>query len=490
LADGLESLTGVAPGEDPVILPEGVGMHVPAASTLVFQVHYTPNGVAQSDRTSVAFVFCKKPVIKEAMGDAAMNVNFAIPPGDPDYEVRSSYRVDADCHLTALMPHMHLRGKDFQYKLLYPDGSSTVILSVPRYDFNWQTRYKFAEPVAAPKGSRIDCVAHFDNSSGNKSNPDPRKEVRWGDQTWEEMMIGFIEFTLDHQQLDRANSRANGRPSSGRASGPGARQSTGAAALASLPTVDVILDKYVRALGGVHAIRSPLSRTMKGTITLPSAGIDGTIAVYAKAPNKMLIETRSGVLGNSRTGFDGTTAWEERDGEVKDLAIFPVREADFYLPINLRELYPRVELKRKQQIGARAAYVLEAPRGGNPKDWYFDAETGLLSRTETRDSEGKIRRREDYDDYRAVDGVRIPLTVRRIDENQTQIVIKFSEVRHNVPIDDAKFDKPTRQRAGGPYGLPCTGPRGGSDDEFGPCIENQVVVALDVYGANSGCSSQ
>jgi hypothetical protein len=373
-----------------------------------------------------------------------MNDYYAIPPGDPTYEVRSSLRLDADCHLTALMPHMHLRGKDFQYKLVYPDGSSRVILSVPRYDINWQTRYKFAEPVAAPSGSRIDCVAHFDNSAGNKSNPDPAKLVRWGPQTWQEMMIGFIEFTLDHQQLDRTSPQANARPSSNRLSAPATRQGAAATEVSSLPAIDVILDKYVKALGGVQAIRTPVSRIMKGTITFRSTGANGTIAVYAKAPNKLLTEIRSAVNGSLRTGFNGTTAWEEKHGGVEELALFPVREADFYLPINLRQLYPRIELKGKQKIAAREVYVLEAPRNGNPKKWYFDAKTGLLLRTEATNSEGKIRRTEEYDDYAFIDRVRIPLIVHRIDENQNEIIIEFREVKHNVPIDDARFEKPEK----------------------------------------------
>jgi hypothetical protein len=489
LSDGLESLTGVAPGEDPVILPEGVGMLIRAGSALVFQVHYTPNGVAQSDQTSVGLVFCKKPVAKEAMGDAAMNVNFAIPPGDPNYEVRSSWQVDADCHLTALMPHMHVRGKDFRYTLVYPDGSSRVILYVPRYDFNWQTRYKFAQPVAAPKGSRIDCLAHFDNSPGNKSNPDPARLVRWGPQTWDEMMIGFIEFTLDHQELDRSDAIENSQKSSSRGSGQATRDNTGGANLSGLPATDVILDKYVQALGGARAIQAPVSRIMKGTISAPSIGAEGTIEIYAKAPDKLLTEVRSGALGTTRTGFDGTTAWEEKDSIVKELEIFPAREADFYLALNLRQLYPRIELKGRQKIRGREVYILEAPRGGSPKSWYFDCETGLLVRTEARDSAGRIRRAEDYDDYRDIDGVQIPLTLRRTDENQSELIIKFSEVKHNAPIDDAKFKKPPT-RGASLIRLPGAGPGRGLNDELGARIKNQIVVALHIDAANARCSSQ
>jgi hypothetical protein len=200
----LEGLAGYAPGEAATVLPDGVGRLVKAGSMVVLQMHYTPNGTAAKDRTSVGLIFSRKPVVKAAMGGAAMNRRFEIPPGDPGYEVRSVYRFKDDSHITSLMPHMHLRGKDFEFRLVYPDGKSKVILSVPRYDFNWQTRYDLKEPVAAPRGSRVDCVAHFDNSSKNKWNPDPSKAIRWGQQTWEEMMIGFIGFTLDSQDLQRA----------------------------------------------------------------------------------------------------------------------------------------------------------------------------------------------------------------------------------------------------------------------------------------------
>ena len=198
---GVEGLVGTAPGEEPMVLPDGVGRLVKAGSILVLQMHYTPNGTAQKDRTSIGIIFSRKPIEKSASGGAAMNRRFEIPPGDDNYAVHSVYAFKENSHISSLMPHMHLRGKDFEYRLVYPDGTSKVILSVPRYSFNWQTRYEFKETVAAPKGSRLECVAHFDNSSKNKWNPDPAKTVRWGPQTWEEMMIGFVGFTLDDQKL-------------------------------------------------------------------------------------------------------------------------------------------------------------------------------------------------------------------------------------------------------------------------------------------------
>ena len=127
----------------------------------------------------------------------------ASPPGEPNYESNGTFAFKEDSHIESLHPHMHVRGKDFLYKLVYPDGTSKVLLWVPRYDFAWQLTYFFKEPVAAPKGSRLEVVAHHDNSLKNKYNPDPTREVRWGDQTWDEMMIGYLDYTVDKQDLRR-----------------------------------------------------------------------------------------------------------------------------------------------------------------------------------------------------------------------------------------------------------------------------------------------
>jgi hypothetical protein len=142
-------------------------------------------------------VFAKQPPLAEVLTRPILNAKFAIPPGDPNYKVESTYTFTQDAHIQSLMPHMHFRGKDFMFKVTYPDGTSKLLLSVPKYDFAWQTYYVLKEPMAAPKGTRLDCLAHFDNSDKNKYNPDPTKEVRWGDQTWEEMMIGWMSFTWD-----------------------------------------------------------------------------------------------------------------------------------------------------------------------------------------------------------------------------------------------------------------------------------------------------
>ncbi|MBK5293208.1 MAG: thiol-disulfide isomerase [Acidobacteriia bacterium] len=194
---GREKLSGFAPGEQPKVYPAGTAKLIPAGSNLVFQVHYTPNGTAATDRSYIGLLFAKQPVTRRALTGTALNTKFTIPPGDGNHEVQSSWEAKEDVRIVDLMPHMHLRGKDFTYTAVYPNGSREIVLSVPRYDFNWQLLYQFAEPLRLPKGSRLECVAHFDNSSNNKHNPDPNKEVKWGPQTWEEMMIGWFDYTTE-----------------------------------------------------------------------------------------------------------------------------------------------------------------------------------------------------------------------------------------------------------------------------------------------------
>jgi hypothetical protein len=164
-------------------------------------MHYTTNGVAGKDRTSIGLIFSKTPVEKRFITTGASARDLAIPAGEPNYESRSSFTFKEDSHIWGFMPHMHLRGKDFIYRLVLPDGSTKILLNVPQYDFNWQLNYWLKQPVAAPKGSRLECVAHHDNSTANKYNPDPSKTIYWGPQTWEEMMIGWFDYTLDNQNL-------------------------------------------------------------------------------------------------------------------------------------------------------------------------------------------------------------------------------------------------------------------------------------------------
>jgi peroxiredoxin/mono/diheme cytochrome c family protein len=196
-AHGLKSdwIAAMAPGSVPLMLEPGYAKFVPAGSTLIFQLHYTPNGTPQKDRSRVGFIFADPPEVKHVVGtDKAANRRFKIPAGDDNYEVKATYTFRHDALLLHLFPHMHLRGKSFRYTAIYQDGrEDEILLDVPRYDFNWQNGYALAEPKLMPKGTQIRCTAHFDNSEDNLANPDPTIDVGWGDQTWDEMMIGYFD---------------------------------------------------------------------------------------------------------------------------------------------------------------------------------------------------------------------------------------------------------------------------------------------------------
>ncbi len=188
-------LIGYAPGAVPLTFPEGAAVLIPKGSKLLFELHYTPNGVAQSDRSEIGLKFVDKAQVKRlAGGSEVIEHDLNIPPQTSDHVVTAEKKVPADVLLISLTPHMHLRGKSFRYEAFYPDGTSEVLLDVPDYDFNWQLRYELAEPKLLPRGTRIKGTAVFDNSSDNPNNPDPDKKVHWGQQSWDEMMIGFMTY--------------------------------------------------------------------------------------------------------------------------------------------------------------------------------------------------------------------------------------------------------------------------------------------------------
>ena len=195
-------LGAFAPGLRPQVLEQGLARYVQKGTKLLFEIHYTPNGTAHMDRSYVGFKFADpKTVKKEVAVQNAGNFTFKIPPNDANYEVESEFVFRQKALLLSISPHMHVRGKDFRYDLVFPDGKRETILWVPRYDFGWQTTYQLTEPRVLPKGTKMHCVAHFDNSADNKANPDPSKEVSWGEQTWEEMMFGWFEMSFADQDL-------------------------------------------------------------------------------------------------------------------------------------------------------------------------------------------------------------------------------------------------------------------------------------------------
>ena len=202
-----EFITATAPGAPPLVLPEGYAKRLPAGATLVFQMHYTPNGQAQSDLSEVGLIFADPDEVRrEVVTLNAVNTGFTIPAGKDNFPVNARAprrgRFDEDLILLSLFPHMHLRGKAFRYELESPDGSREVLLDVPRYDFNWQNGYHLATPRRIEAGSRIRCYARFDNSENNLANPNPNRDVGWGDQTFDEMMIGYFDVALADQELN------------------------------------------------------------------------------------------------------------------------------------------------------------------------------------------------------------------------------------------------------------------------------------------------
>src|SRR5262249_55533027 len=161
------------------------------------QIHYTATGAPQEDQCSIGLVFADpKTVRKEVVTDMAFNPRFEIPPGDPNYKVEADRVLEQDEEVLVWMPHTHVRGSGFKYEAIFPDGKKEVLLDIPNYDFNWQNSYVLAEPKLLPKGTTLHCEAHYNNSSSNLANPDPTQTVRWGEQTWEEMMIGYYDRTL------------------------------------------------------------------------------------------------------------------------------------------------------------------------------------------------------------------------------------------------------------------------------------------------------
>lgn len=190
------------PGMWPLIFPEGTARFVPAGSRLVFQIHYTPTGTVQTDQTRVGLVFADpKQVRKVIRSDMAINVELNIPPRAADYAAVADYRFGQDSLLYSLFPHMHLRGKSFRITAVYPDGKREILLDVPHYRFDWQNQYILAKPKRMPEGTVLKCEGHFDNSENNLNNPNPDVAVRFGEQTWNEMLVGYFDMALADQDL-------------------------------------------------------------------------------------------------------------------------------------------------------------------------------------------------------------------------------------------------------------------------------------------------
>jgi peroxiredoxin len=183
---------GDVPGGRPTMLPDGWGKFLPKGAKFLFQLHYTPNGKAATDRTRMALGFSRVPVTHEVKARAIVNLGLNIAPYDPAATFTRSEIFTQEARITGFMPHMHLRGKSFRFELERANGEKSILLDVPRYDFNWQHTYLPAEPIPVGPGDTLTITAVYDNSKDNPFNPDPSRRVRWGDQTFEEMMVGYL----------------------------------------------------------------------------------------------------------------------------------------------------------------------------------------------------------------------------------------------------------------------------------------------------------
>jgi hypothetical protein len=200
-------IASLAPGMTVMEFPQGTAMRVRAGTVLTLQMHYTAHGHEMKDRTALAFRFAKEMPAEEIFASQFTNGSFTIPAGAKDVAVPAELGIGQPVRIWGLLPHTHLRGTRWQYKVEKPDSSSEVILDVPHYDFKWQTYYMFATPLELPAGSKITSMAWYDNSASNKSNPDPTKDVKWGDQTWEEMQYTGFLYSVPSRRLKPAGGQ-------------------------------------------------------------------------------------------------------------------------------------------------------------------------------------------------------------------------------------------------------------------------------------------
>src|SRR5262245_23062508 len=217
-------ITGYVPGGDAIVLDGGVGFKTPAGSVLALQIHYVTTGMQATDRTSVGLGFAKEPIQKELRHFQGVNRRFEIPPGAPHHPVTATRTFAADSTGIGMFAHMHLRGKDMTFRATYPASSgdverSEVLLAIPNYSFDWQISYRWAAGQQKfAKGTKYEVTAHFDNSAFNPYNPDPKATVKEGEQTFQEMMYGFLFYTHDDEQLSleidpkTGQVKAGGRP--------------------------------------------------------------------------------------------------------------------------------------------------------------------------------------------------------------------------------------------------------------------------------------
>ncbi len=203
------ALASFLPGRQPDVFLDGSAKWIPAGTKMEFTVHYARTSLpGETDRTRVGLYLAPGPPERVLHRIDLRNFFFLIPPGDPNHEVKRCYTFEKDKLLLSITPHMHFRGKDVRYEVTRPNGTHQVLLSVPRYNFDWQLVYRFQDPIPIEKGSVLTLTAHFDNSANNPANPDPTKAIRWGDKSEEEMLANYIEYVDPVPHRPVASARA------------------------------------------------------------------------------------------------------------------------------------------------------------------------------------------------------------------------------------------------------------------------------------------
>ncbi|HYK61724.1 MAG TPA: thiol-disulfide isomerase [Bryobacteraceae bacterium] len=210
---GYEMVGVYVPGGVAYRTRPGQARLIPAGADLIFQMHYTANGHETTDRSKVGIVFATEKPKERVVNAFILNETLRIPPGAENHRVDANVTLQADATLQAMFPHMHLRGKAFEYVATFPSGETQALLKVPQYSFNWQLTYYLDQPIKLPKGTVLKATAYYDNSPNNPYNPDPKKEVYWGDQSWDEMLAGFVDFAIpvDMNPLDLARPKTAGK---------------------------------------------------------------------------------------------------------------------------------------------------------------------------------------------------------------------------------------------------------------------------------------
>ncbi|MEY2715368.1 MAG: hypothetical protein RIT24_1711 [Planctomycetota bacterium] len=264
------------PGNDSMVFPAGFAKRLTARSSLLFQIHYTPNGKATQDQLRLGVVFTDEAPKHLVRTAAVADLRLEIPPGASNHKESASIRLPADAKILAFMPHMHVRGKAYRYEFEPTDGSGRrTVLDIPAYDFNWQLRYDLREPLDAPRGSTLHGTAWYDNSADNPANPDPTKTVRWGSQTDDEMMLGYVEYYfVDEDPTKPERLPAGGMRRRGGASGAGGQ---GGRAGGRMPSFDTLLTQFDRNKDGkiereevppaLHQRFDQLDRSKDGVLT-------------------------------------------------------------------------------------------------------------------------------------------------------------------------------------------------------------------------------